>query len=207
MKNIFIYLTIFFGCHSIFSKILHNPVQKKEILLSYLRYGLSSDRKKYFSRAKRAMRCRMEKKHENPDVVLLEDIYRTATVGSDILIAIIDKSEDDGQKSLLSAMVDTYGGFAEESKKRLRLFGIETKSPGALGRLPSELSVMMSTLTDRSSSKIAQTVIEEAVENVRIFKEEIRNADAAGAEINNIRLAGDVLSFHEEIINKMRRYL
>ena len=207
MKNIFIYLTIFFGCHSIFSKILHNPVQKKEILLSYLRYGVSSDRKKYFSRAKRVMRCKMEKKNENPDILLLEDIYKTSAVGSDILVAVIEKSEDDGQKSLLSAMVDTCEGFAREAKQRLRHFGIEMKSHGVLERMPSELSVMMSTLTDRSSSQIAQTVIEEAVENVRIFKEKIRNADAEGADINNIRLAGDVLAFHEEIINKMRRYL
>ena len=149
----------------------------------------------------------MEKKNENPDILLLEDIYRTASTGSDILIAVIEKTEDDGQKSLLSSMVDTYEGFAGEAKKRLRHFDIEMKSPGVLERMPSELSVMMSTLTDRSSSQIAQIVIEEAVENVRAFKEKIRVADASGADINNIRLAGDVLAFHEEIINKMRRYL
>ena len=39
------------------------------------------------------------------------------------------------------------------------------------------------------------------------FKELIRNADKAGASQENIQLAGAVLAFHEEMINKMRRYL
>lgn len=149
----------------------------------------------------------MENKNEDPNVLLLEDICKSVSLSADTLTAIIGKTEDDGQKALLSAMLDTYEGFASRAKQRLRALGTETKSPGTLERLPSELSVMISTLTDRSGPKIAQMVIEGAVMNVSEFKDKIRKGDEAGANIEHIRLAGDILAFHEEMINKMRRYL
>ena len=149
----------------------------------------------------------MEKNKTNPDILLLEDIYKSVSLSADILTAIIGKTQDDGQKSLLSAMLDTYEGFGNQAKKRLRDLGEEVKPIGTLEKLPSEISLMISTLSDHSSSKIAQIVIEEAVMNVSAFKEKIRIADEANADISNIRLAGDILAFHEEMINKMRRYL
>ena len=115
----------------------------------------------------------MEKKNENPNVLLLEDIYKSVSLSADTLTAIIGKTEDDGQKSLLSAMLDTYEGFANQAKKRLRALGEEAKPIGTLEKLTSELSLMISTLSDHSSSKIAQIVIEEAVMNVSAFKEKI----------------------------------
>ena len=149
----------------------------------------------------------MEKNKNNPNVLLLEDIYKSVSLSADTLTAIIGKTENNGQKSMLSAMLDTYEGFANQAKKRLRELGEEAKAIGTLEKLPSEFSVMMSTLSDHSCAKIAQIVIEEAVMNVSAFKEKIRSADEAGADIINIRLAGDILAFHEEMINKMRRYL
>ena len=149
----------------------------------------------------------MEKNKNNPNVLLLEDIYKSVSLSADTLTAIIGKTENNGQKSMLSAMLDTYEGFANQAKKRLRELGEEAKAIGTLEKLPSEFSVMMSTLSDHSCAKISRIVIEEAVMNVSAFKEKIRSADEAGADIINIRLAGDILAFHEEMINKMRRYL
>lgn len=153
------------------------------------------------------MRYRMEKKNENPNVLLLEDIHQDTALNADIFKTLIQKTEDNGQKNLLRAMLVTYENFAGEAKNRLREMDVQTKSPGILKKLPSEVSVTMSTLTDRSDARIAELVIENAVMGVSEWKEKIRNADEAGADLNHIRLAGDLLSFQEEVINKMRRYL
>ena len=153
------------------------------------------------------MRYRMEKKIENPNVLLLEDIQQDTALNADIFKTLIQKTEDNGQKNLLRAMLVTYENFAGEAKNRLREMDVQTKSPGILKKLPSEVSVTMSTLTDRSDARIAELVIENAVMGVSEWKEKIRNADEAGADLNHIRLAGDLLSFQEEVINKMRRYL
>ena len=149
----------------------------------------------------------MEKKNENPDILLLEDIGKNVSLYADTLTTIIGKTTDEGQKSLLSAMLDTCEGFVGNTKQRLQMLTTETKMLSVLEKLPSEFSVVMSTLTDRSTSKIASIVMENAVMNVSAFKEMIRKADETGASIENIRLAGDILAFHEETINKMRRYL
>lgn len=149
----------------------------------------------------------MEKKMENPNILLLEDICKSTELCANALTAIMEKTEDDGQKSLLSSFLDTYEGFTGEAKKRLREMSVQTKSPGMFEKLPSELSVSLSTLTDHSNARIARLVMESAVMNVSEFKEKIRNADEAGADLDHIRLAGDILAFHEEMINKMRRYL
>ena len=149
----------------------------------------------------------MEKKYENPNILLLEDICKNTALSANTLTAIIEKTEDDGQKSLLSSMLDTYENFAGEARRRLRELDVQAKSATMLEKLPAEVSVAMSTLADRSDSKIARLVIEGAVMNVSEFKEKIRTADEMGADITHIRLAGDILAFHEEMINKMRRYL
>ena len=149
----------------------------------------------------------MEKKNENPDILLLEDIGKNVSLYADTLTTIIGKTIDEEQKSLLSAILDTCGGFVGKANQRLQALNTETTTLGILEKLPSEISIVISTLTDHSASKTASIVIENAVINVSACKEMIRKADETGANIENIRLAGDILAFYEETINKMRRYL
>ncbi|MBQ3490648.1 MAG: hypothetical protein IJA86_08670 [Clostridia bacterium] len=149
----------------------------------------------------------MEKKKENPDILLLQDIYKSISLRSDLLTALLEKTENDDLKELLSAAIDTCEGFAGRANQRLELLSQQAKEPGVFEKMPSEISVKASMLTDRSASKIAELVIEGAVTGVSEYKEKIREADDAGASLDNIRLAGDILSFHEEMINKMRTFL
>ena len=82
------------------------------------------------------MRYRMEKKNENPNVLLLEDIHQDTALNADIFKTLIQKTEDNGQKNLLRAMLVTYENFAGEAKNRLREMDVQTKSPGILKKLP-----------------------------------------------------------------------
>ena len=149
----------------------------------------------------------MEKKKENPDILLLQDIYKSISLRSDVLIALLEKTENRELKELLSAAIDTCEGFAGRAEQRLELLSTQVKAPGMLEKIPSEISVKASMLTDSGTSKIAELVIEGAVSSVSEYKEKIRDADRLGVSLEHIRLAGDVLSFHEETINKMRPYL
>ena len=149
----------------------------------------------------------MENKKMNADVALLQEIYKNVTMGTDSVMTILGKAEDDSLRENLSADLDTYEGYAKRAKDRLRAMSIEPKGVNALQKLPAEMGITMSTLTDHSNSKMAELMIEGAVMGVTEFKELIRNADKAGASHENIQLAGAVLAFHEEMINKMRRYL
>ncbi len=149
----------------------------------------------------------MEKKKENPDILLLQDIYKSISLRSDLLTALLEKTENDELKALLSAAIDTCEGFAGRAAQRLETLSSKAKELGILEKIPSEISVKASMMTDRCTSKIAELVIEGAVASVSEYKEKIRDADRSGASLDNIRLAGDILSFHEEMINKMRPYL
>ena len=149
----------------------------------------------------------MENKKRNADEALLQEIYKSVTMGTDSVMTILGKAEDDTLKENLSADLDTYESYAKRAKEKLKEMSVEPKDVSALQKLPAEMGIAMSTLTDRSNSKMAELMIEGAVMGVTEFKEIIRGADKAGASIENIRLAGDVLAFHEEMINKMRRYL
>ena len=149
----------------------------------------------------------MEKKKENPDILLLQDIYKSISLRSDQLTALLEKTENDELKALLSAEVDTCQKFVKRAKQQLERLSVQAKEPGMLEKIPFEISVKASMLTDRCTSKIAEFVIEGAVSVVSEYKEKIRTADSEGASLESIRLAGDILSFHEETINKMRPYL
>jgi hypothetical protein len=137
----------------------------------------------------------------------LQEIYKNVTMGTDSLMTILGKAEDETLRENLSADLDTYEGYAKRAKEKLEAMSVEPKGVNALQKLPAEMGITMSTLTDRSNSKMAELMIEGAVMGVTEFKELIREADKNGASLENVRLAGDVLSFHEEMINKMRRYL
>ena len=149
----------------------------------------------------------MEKKKENPDIILLQDIYQSISLRSDVLIALLEKTENHELKNLLSAAIDTCRAFAGEASRRLELLSSKAKELGFFEKIPSEIAVKASMMTDCCTSKIAEFVIEGAVSGVSEYKEKIREADRSGASLDNIRLAGDILSFHEEMINKMNPYL
>jgi hypothetical protein len=149
----------------------------------------------------------MDKKKENPDILLLQDIYKSISLRSDLLTAILEKTENEELKEWLSLAIDTCGGFSAQAKKALEKLSVQAKEPGVLEKIPSEISVRASMLTDRSTEKIAEFIIESAVSSVSEYKEKIREADDSGVSLENIRLAGAILSFHEETINKMRPFL
>jgi hypothetical protein len=149
----------------------------------------------------------MENSQKKADEALLQEIYKNVTMGTDSLMTILGKAEDETLRENLSADLDTYEGYAKRAKEKLEAMSVEPKGVNALQKLPAEMGITMSTLTDRSNSKMAELMIEGAVMGVTGFKELIREADKNGASLENVRLAGDVLSFHEEMINKMRRYL
>lgn len=149
----------------------------------------------------------MEKKKENPDILLLQDIYKSISLRAELLTSLLEKAENDELKSLLSEAIDTCKKFAGQAAQRLETLSSKAQAPGLLEKIPSEISVKASMMTDHCTSKIAELVIEGAVSNVSEYKEKIREADQSGVSLENIRLAGDILSFHEEIINKMRPYL
>ena len=149
----------------------------------------------------------MEKKKENPDILFLQDIYKSVSLRSELLTAVLEKTGNDELKEALSAAIDTCAGFAARAKQSLEKLSVQAKEPGMLEKIPSEISVRASMLTDHCTSKIAEFIIEGAVSGTGEYKEKIREADNAGVSLENIRLAGDVLAFHEGMINKMRPYL
>lgn len=149
----------------------------------------------------------MEKKKENSDVLLLQDIYKSISLRADLLTSLLEKAENGELKALLSSAIDTCKKFAGLAAQRLETLSSKAQSLGLLEKIPAEIAVKASTMTDCCTSKIAELVIEGAVSNVSEYKEKVREADQSGASLENIRLAGDILSFHEEMINKMRPYL
>lgn len=149
----------------------------------------------------------MENRNENADVALLQEIYKSVTMGTDSVMTILGKAEDATLRENLSQDLETYEGYGKKAKEKLKAMSVEPKGVTMLQKIPAEMGIAMSTLTDHSNSKMAELMINGAVMGVTEFKEIIRNADDAGASMENIRLAGDVLAFHEEMINKMRRYL
>jgi hypothetical protein len=130
----------------------------------------------------------MEKKKENPNILILQDIYKSITLRSDMLTSLLEKTENHELKELLCAAIDTCEGFAGRAEQRLELLSVRAKEPGMLEKIPSEISVKASMLTECCTSKIAELVIEGAVSGVSEYKERIRDADQSGVALENIRL-------------------
>ncbi len=149
----------------------------------------------------------METNQKNPDVTLLQGVYKAVSMGTDSVLTILGKAKEKDIRRELTAELDGYQNFANLTRGRLSSLSANAEEVGMLTKLPAELSIRMSTLTDDSSSKLAELMINGSTMGVIDLQKEINAAESAGAKHENIQLAQGVLNFQQENIDKMKNFL
>ncbi len=149
----------------------------------------------------------MANNQKNPDVALLQEVYKTVSMGTDSVLTILGKARKEDIRSELTEELDGYQNFAGLTRDRLSALSVPAEEVGLLAKIPAELSIRMSTLTDDSSSKLAELMINGSTMGIIELQKEIKNAEKAGASKENIQLATGVLNFQQKNINQMKAYL
>ena len=120
---------------------------------------------------------------------------------------ILGKARDKAFREELTAELDGYQDFANRARDQLTALSVVAKEVGTLAKLPSEISINMSTLVDDSTSKLAELMIDGNTMGVVQMKKELSRAEEDDISASAISLAEDVVAFQEQNIETMKTFL
>lgn len=142
-------------------------------------------------------------------VELLEHLYKNIRMGADSVMALLPKldREATGLKSDLSVQLDGYEKFTNRINTLLREGGEKSESDTLWNKMSAKVGVAMSTLTDASTSHLADMVIQGSTanmnESIKLLRE-FENTDASEASLALVR---DIIGFEEQNVEQLKRYL
>lgn len=141
----------------------------------------------------------------NSPANLLNEIYKTCQMS----IAAIDKLDNLSPNKDLNNELDTqknrYSSFSDSSKTLLDILGETPKEPSLLSKTAADTGIVAKTLFQKDPSHIADLMIKGTTMGVVDLTKALDgfgNQDQAVGE-----LAGDVLDYQEQCIDRLKSYL
>ncbi len=138
---------------------------------------------------------------------MLDKIYKNVKMGSDSMIKLLAKVENEKLKEDMTAQLDGYEKFASKARKLLINADEEPKEENMMIKMWTSVGMWMNTMTDSTDSHIAEMVVEGSNMGVTDTLKVISEYEKYGVSDEVIRLAKDIVSFEESNIEKMKAYL
>jgi FtsZ-interacting cell division protein YlmF len=95
----------------------------------------------------------------NGNAELLNFIYQNSQMGVNILSQLMDIAEDEEFRKHLQQQYEEYKDIHEKAKQALNENGYDEKGISALDKIKTYIMVNIQTLTDKSSSHIAEMLM------------------------------------------------
>lgn len=141
---------------------------------------------------------------KSAEASLFCDVYRNAKMGAEAIVNLLHRVTDEELKSELSLELARYEEFAADARKSLDEMGEEPEEEKMFSRLMAKMGVTMNTVIDKTSSHIAQMIIEGCVMGITDLQKRLNDGgDYGKAE----ELAKKLIAFEEDTAERMRVYL
>lgn len=138
---------------------------------------------------------------------LLSDLYRNMKMGSNSIVDLLPKVEDRAMREEMTSELNQYEKFTKEISSMLNDMGVKPTEEGFMARMGAKMGIAMNTMTDSTSSHIAQMMIEGATmgitENTKLIRE-YENKQCSEAAL---RMGRDTVKFMENSVEKLKSYL
>lgn len=140
------------------------------------------------------------------DAEMLNFVYQNSQMGVETLNQLIPMIDNEAFKKRIEAQLKEYEQIHEEAKKLLNRHGYDEKGIGALEKIMAYLMIDMKTLMDKSSSHIAEMLIQgsnmgiiDAVKRINQYEKE--------AEKEVTALMKRLLKFEENNVERLKEAL
>ena len=147
----------------------------------------------------------MNEKNMTEDNALLDEVYKSVTMGSDSVSTLIGKTSDSAMREALTAQLEGYQNFASTTRTKMNEKNYKIKETGVLAKIPAEVTMNVTTMMDNSNTKIAEMMINGSTMGIIELTRKIRRTPCADADSSKI--ANDVVAFEENNIAKMKTFL
>lgn len=154
---------------------------------------------------------------KSPDVLLYSDLYKNAMMGADSSAKMVSKTGDaeknDGitacaeLRQVITDMMEGYAGYAKRAAQALHDLHVPAEQLTALEKLPAEIGITMQTMFDKSVSKCAEIMINGVTMGIIDMKKAQRVCAEDGCSPEAYRLAGDLIGFCEQYVERLKEFL
>ena len=132
---------------------------------------------------------------------LLNFVYQNSQMGMESLSQLLEIAEDEEFRSCMEKQLDKYREFHNEAKRLLQERGHNEKSLGMFDKL----MINMQTMSDKSTSHLAQMLIEGSSMGVTNALQDLRKYEDADTEI--LRLMRKLYKFEEKNVETYKAFL
>lgn len=126
-------------------------------------------------------------------------------MGTDTVNTILPDVKDENMRADLVTQLKEYGALARRAEDLMSGYGQKPKDNNMFKKAMTETMAKFNSMTDASSSHIAEMMINGATMGVIDMTRKLRQYNAANAEIHS--LGQDVVKFEENTVGKMKSYL
>ena len=138
---------------------------------------------------------------------LLQEVFRNVRMGADSLLDLLPKVHDEKFKSELTVQISAYEAFASRTVKQMEKEGVKPTDEGPLTKLSTKMGIFWNTVKDPSLPHLAQMILEGTTMGIGEMLRAIHTAENEGAPEDVLRLARDVHSYQEKVVEDMKKYL
>lgn len=147
----------------------------------------------------------MENKNEKEDINALDEIHKGAYMGMDAIHFILEKVKDNDLKEYLENDYEKYKKIAQDIEQIYPNYNDgEPHKTSAMNKAMTWYGIEMKTLTDESTSKIAELLLQGV--NMGIIEgRKILNKKKINEEVENIVMK--YVSMQEASVEVLKKYL
>lgn len=143
--------------------------------------------------------------HTTHDEDLLDEVYKSVTMGSDSVSTLIGKTTDTSMREALTAQLEGYQNFAATTRTKMLEKNFKVKEASMFAKIPAEVTMNVTTMMDNSNTKIAEMMINGSTMGIIELTRKIRRTPDASDDC--VKIANDVVAFEENNVNRMKTYL
>ncbi len=149
----------------------------------------------------------MEKERKNETADFLDRMYKNVKMGSESIITLMPKVKNDGLRSEMTAELSSLDGYTAQICDMLKEEGRAPKEENIVARLSSKMGINMNTMMDSTTSHIAEMMMEGYTMGITDMTKDIREAERSKASEASLKLAREIVSFHEDSFFEMKKFL
>ena len=139
------------------------------------------------------------------EINVLDELNKGACMGKDAIHFVLDKVEDDNLKQVLNEQYEKYNNITKRiSELYPEYSNNEPHETNALNKVLTLYGIEMKTITDKSSSKIAEILLQGT--NMGIIEgRKLLNHKHTDPEVN--KLMEEYVSMQEDAVEKLKKFL
>lgn len=132
-------------------------------------------------------------------------IYKNAKMGSDAIIDLLPRVQNDALRSAMTLQLDGYERYAASAAKALKARGVTAKEENLMVRMGAKMGITFNTMLSVTTSHIAELMIEGSNMGITDTTKLLNNYKTEDSDA--VRLAREVVAFEERNIEIMKGFL